>query len=108
MSHVLRFDSVVVEDREADPLLNEVKRFWEVESVGCQESEPDTVQKKFKSEIVFENGRYEVKMPFKEEHPVLPDNFSIAKTRLNSLVKRLKENPKVAKEYDNVIKEQLQ
>ena len=69
MSHVLRFDSVIVEDREADPLLNEVKKFWEVESVGCQESKPDTVQKKFDSEIGFENGRYEVKKSFQGGTP---------------------------------------
>eukprot|EP00112_Aurelia_sp_Birch-Aquarium-sp1_P015523 Seg3448.2 transcript_id=Seg3448.2/GoldUCD/mRNA.D3Y31 product="hypothetical protein" protein_id=Seg3448.2/GoldUCD/D3Y31 len=43
-----------------------------------------------------------------DEHPLLPDNYTVAKSRLNSLLYRLKAYPKLAAEYDNVIKDQLE
>ena len=62
---------------------------------------------KFLENVKFENGRYEVSLPMKECHPVIPDNFSLAKTRLISLLKRLKDQPLILEQYDSVIQEQL-
>ena len=49
----------------------------------------------------------EVKLPFKESHPILPDNYQLSKTRLESLLRRLKLKQEVLKHYDEVIQEQL-
>lgn len=53
-------------------------------------------------------GRYEVKLPFKADHPVLPDNFNLFEKHLESKLKALKQNPKLLKEYDQVFREQKQ
>ena len=46
-------------------------------------------------------------LPFKEEHPVIPDNYLLARNRLTSSLKRSKSKPDILQRYDTVIKEQL-
>ena len=104
-SHCFRVD-VEVFDREVDPILNKLHKFWETESVGCEK--PTLVEDKFKAENKFKDDRYEVKMPFKDEHAILPDNYSLSITRLNHLVRKLKRNPPLAPEYQKVIDSQLE
>jgi len=104
-SHFLRVD-VEVLNREVDPLVNELHKFWETENVGSDRR--IAIEDEFESEIKFENGRYEVKMPFKDEHAILPDNYALSKTRLTNLVRKLKRSPSLAAEYQQVIKTQLE
>ena len=60
---------------------------------------PEFVQK------VGSNGqKYETPLPQKTDHELLPDNFLLAKNRLESLVNRLKKDPVVLKTYENIIK----
>ena len=54
------------------------------------------------------DDRYEVCLPFKDEHPPLPDNYESSKRRLSALVHRLQQKPDVLKSYDDVIKDQLE
>ena len=54
----------------------------------------------------FKNGRYKVSLPWKDSHPTLPDNYMLSKKRLDGLVKRLRHDPKVLKEYDSIIQNQ--
>ena len=44
----------------------------------------------------------------KDGHPILPDNYSLAKRRLFSLVHRLQQNKETEEEYDEIIKDQLE
>ena len=66
------------------------------------------MHEKFVDEIEFVDNRYEVKLPFKDGHPILPDNYSLAKRRLFSLVNRLQQNKDIAEQYDEIIKDQLE
>ena len=50
--------------------------------------------------------RYQVQLPFKKDHELLPNNFALCKSRLVSLLKRLNLQPKVLKHYDDVIQDQ--
>ena len=61
----------------------------------------------FKMKFVFLGDRYEVELPLKEMHPVLPDNYSLAKRRLSFLLNKSNEDSEVAKKYDDAITEQL-
>ncbi len=58
-------------------------------------------------EIKFDGKHYEVKLPFREEHPLLPDNHTGSVKRLNSLISRLNTNPNLLQEYDNIIQDQV-
>ena len=64
---------------------HQVKQFWDLETLGIKENKP-TVYEKFITDIRHDGERYEVKLPFKEFHPVLPDNYQLSKRRLGSLL----------------------
>ena len=101
---VLKISNSVIE--EENSLVREVKHFWDLETLGIKHDEP-TVYEKFIEDITHNGERHEVKLPFKESHPILPDNYQLSKTRLESLLRRLKSKPEVFKHYDEVIQEQL-
>ncbi|EFP00902.1 hypothetical protein CRE_10685 [Caenorhabditis remanei] len=60
----------------------------------------------FKRTVVKKNGRYYVRIPYKNGHPVLPDNFSIALKRLTSVHRN--SSKEILKMIDEVFKDQLQ
>ena len=78
--------------------------FWELESLGIK---PRTLYEEFQEQISFTNERYEVHLPWKTPHPLLPDNYQLSRKRLENLLERLRHEPEVLREYDSVIKEQL-
>lgn len=50
-----------------------------------------------------EEGRYEVLLPWKENHPPLPDNRDIAEKRLKVVTKRLQQEGSL-EDYDTIFK----
>ena len=103
-THVLK-SAVKPVDVTDDTLDGNLKTFWELESLGIK---PRTLYEKFQEQISFKNNRYEVHLPWKTPHPSLPDNYELSRKHLENLLKRLRQDPEVLKEYDSVIKEQLQ
>jgi len=73
---------------EDDILVKSLQRFWEVESIGVME--PLAVSSKkdpFLSSISFENGRYEVGLPWKRTQCTVPDHLALCEAHLKSLLK---------------------
>ena len=58
---VMKISAHVTEDTQ---LANEIRRFWDLDTIGISEPEV-SVYDKFNETIKFENGRYEVELPFK-------------------------------------------
>ena len=58
--------------------------------------------------VQFKDGRYKVTLPWKDSHPVLPDNYQLSPHRLQGLLRRLRQDTNVLQEYDSVIKTQIQ
>jgi hypothetical protein len=59
-----------------------LKSFWDIESLGiCDEasSRPE-------ENITFQDGRYEVALPWKSPHASLPDNYRLSHNRLMGLL----------------------
>ena len=105
-SHLLKIDANVIE-RE-DGLLNEIKNFWNNESIGIKNNMIEQgVLEKFEEDVRFVDNRYEIKLPFKEGHSPVPDNYSLTRKRLTTQLSRLKEDEEIAQKYDKVIREQL-
>ena len=67
-----------------------------------------SVYEKFGESIRFSDGRYEVQLPWKQAHPTIPDNYDLSLKRLRGLIRRLKQNPVILREYDVIIKDQIQ
>ena len=87
-------------------LEEKLTQFWDLESIGIK-SEELSVYDKFKRDISFNNERYEVTLPWKHNHPTLPDNLNLCQARLTGLVRQLKSEG-LMKEYDTVIRDQLE
>ena len=61
----------------------------------------------FRKSIKFENNRYTVELPFKENHPLLCDNYNLCLKRFKSLEKKFLNDAKLFHSYNDIIKEQL-
>ena len=54
-----------------------------------------------------DSGTYCASLPWKCEHPPLPDNFSVCQKRTRLLTYRLAQSPGLPQTYNNILKEQL-
>ena len=103
-THSLRVDAY--QQQTESELDSQLKMFWDLESLGVRHDEP-SVYDEFQRGIVYKHPQYEVSLPWRQSHPALHDHYELALRRLNGLLKRLKQNPEVLRQYDSVIKEQL-
>ena len=102
-THVLRVDAQQQEPNSG--LEAQLRAFWELESLGIQEAER-SLYDDFAGDIVFDQGRYQVALPWKEFHDTLPDHYQLSLKRLHGLLRRLRQEPAILKQYDHTIKEQ--
>ena len=91
---------------EHDQLKQELARFWQLDSIGILPDE-GSVYEQFLDKICMKDGRYQVQLPWKETHPLLPDNYNICVYRLQSLLHRLRKDDNLLHNYDQIIREQL-
>ncbi|XP_060582451.1 uncharacterized protein LOC132738860 [Ruditapes philippinarum] len=94
------------------PLKPKLLDLWKTEAIGVVEnketSEDKEVMEGFKFTLKFENGRYHVTWPCKEERKeLLSVNKELSFGRLKSYVKRLRNKPELFEKYYSVIQEQL-
>ena len=66
-----------------------------------------SVCEEFIQSITFRDGRYCVRLPWKMHHRMLQDNLELCQMRLCGLIKRLRQSPHILREYDGIIKEQI-
>ncbi|XP_044164891.1 uncharacterized protein LOC114973744 [Acropora millepora] len=89
---------------------NSLKRFWEIEKSGTDREdrlvlteEERLALNKVKDSLEYENGRYRVAVPWKDDKPELPDTKPMALSRLRSTERNLKKDNRVAEEYKATI-----
>ena len=90
-----------------DPIQEVLRKFWEIESIGIVETSHNST-KNFLSHIQFQDGRYEVSLPWQEGHFELPTHYSLSLNRLQYLQHRLIKDPELLTEYNRIIQEQMQ
>ena len=98
-------DQFMDESSENRALERKLAEFWDLEAIGISPEEK-SVYERFNEDITFKDGRYEVKLPWKECHATLPDNYTLCQRRLKSLTRRL-QSEEITQEYDAVIQDQL-
>ena len=101
ITHTLHL--LTAESEESDAVL---RSFWELESLGIHGRE-DLAYGNFMNDVQLKNGRYEVSLPWREYHEALPDNYDLSLRRLQGLMRRLKQNPAILREYNAIIQDQL-
>ncbi|XP_064463439.1 uncharacterized protein LOC135374405 [Ornithodoros turicata] len=101
---------VVTENNEE--LSQRMRSFWELEHIGITDSKTELcdkgeVMQRLGESVKYENGRYEVSLPWKQNADKLADNKDMALSRLRSLTARLMKNQSLLQEYDTGIREYL-
>ncbi|XP_053392072.1 uncharacterized protein LOC128554787 [Mercenaria mercenaria] len=84
-------------------------RFWKLESIGIipeDDQGKDKLQTYQENAIKFNDGKYEAKLPWKEDHAHLPTNYEVIKRRTESLIRRLRREPKILEKYAQILQEQ--
>ena len=102
-AHTLRVEGIT--NNELDETL---RAFWELESLGIERVPNDPASDHFSSTLQRRGERYEVSLPWREQHDNLPDNYNLSRRRLHCLLKRLQQNPEVLREYNSIICDQLE
>ena len=111
-----QYDPFIIEQH--DKLENTLKRFWESKGTGANsrsfidkriEDENTDKHENFLKDICFVGNQYHVKLPWidAESMPSLTGNYDLCKRRLNSFMFRLKKDPKLSEQYDDIFQEQL-
>uniref|UniRef100_A0A7I4Z3P0 DUF1758 domain-containing protein n=1 Tax=Haemonchus contortus TaxID=6289 RepID=A0A7I4Z3P0_HAECO len=119
-NHVNYYTSVISNEtdldnpRNHDELCELVSNFWKLETIGITDdptkSDDDECLNYFNDTITYDQrqNRYFVKLPFKSDPAQLPNNFSLAFSRLRSQVKFLQQRPDYLEKYHAVIKNQAE
>ena len=72
-----------------DELKSTLKQFWETESIGIREPEDSSINqlsRSFLKNIKYEDSRYEVSLPWKEEKMDVPTDYNYCYNQLRSVV----------------------
>ena len=89
----------------------DLEDFWNVESIGITDdivkTNDEVAMENFKETVKFENGRYQVTWPWRDEITELPTNRQLSLGRLKSTISRLNKNPELMQKYNDVIEDQL-
>ena len=104
VTHVMR---VELQEHNQSEIRKDLDKFWELDSLGIVEHET-SVYDKFVKQIELKDDRYQVRLPFKENHTFIEDNYRLSLSRLTKLKSKLSTQPSILKEYDDVIRNQLQ
>lgn len=101
--------------QENDKLNSTLKKFWDTESIGIVDENivygcEQRSAKHFDSlSIQRAKDRYEVELPWSNDGLTLnSDHYQLSLNRLKGLQRRLQSKPELCKEYDNIIKDQLE
>ena len=89
-----------------------LRKFWEIEERSIQDHgiismEDQRVVDKVKRSIKYQNGRYQVGIPCKEDPANLPENYEMALKRLRSTERRLSKDLELSGAYSNVIQKYI-
>ena len=101
----LHVSDLIEEDTE------QVHKLWELESIGINPSAPsiedDCAYRKYVDSVKYHSGQYFVRLPWKENCPLLPTNYRLALGQVHSLRRNLSKVPGRLDAYHNIIQDQL-
>ena len=103
------FSPVAYDDQTFD-----LSKFWELEEpptdsvVKTLDPDAAAAEESFQtSHYRTDEGRYVVRLPFKQPNLVFPSSYFIAKHRLINLESKLKKNPELSSQYHRFLEEYL-
>ncbi|GFQ94965.1 integrase catalytic domain-containing protein [Trichonephila clavata] len=96
---------------EEESISAELRRFWEIESLGIRDNDSESLGtgdeellSEFDKSVCFVDGRYRVSLPWKPGmRELLQNNKTVARKRFEGLVRRFKCDHELFCEYKDVI-----
>ena len=82
-----------------------LKKFWETDAIGIHELLEENDNKPFMTDVKLDGMGHAVGIPWTENRP--KSHYELCFQRLKVLQRKLKDDPRLFTEYDNIIKEQL-
>ena len=74
----------------------DLEPFWSLEAIGITDSpqlcEDDQALVNFQKTVKYEDNRYFVTWPWKEQNHIMPENYQLAVGRLKSMLGRLQKH----------------
>ena len=105
----LQVREIIEEDNKK---MKEVHKLWDLESLGicptAQAVEDDKAYRDYVRSVQYIDGKYFVRLPWKENHALLPNNYRNALGQVHSLRKNLSRIPGRLEAYDRIIRDQYQ
>ena len=105
LQHIIVADFTVFTDEPP------IHKLWELESIGIDPTAPipqdDIVYQNYLNSVYY-SDRYFVRLPWKRDHPPLPNNYKMAVGQLHALRKSLIANPEMLGHYHRVIEDQFE
>ena len=85
----------------------DMSRLWDLESIGIPEDEDtvDPLLQWFDESVQFQDGRYVVALPWKDDAPRLKNNLKQAGARLERLTQKLSQQPDLECRYSCALEE---
>ena len=90
------------------PVKPNLEDFWNLETIGiiiCLQDKE--ALKTYHETLRYKGRRYHVSWPWKDEITCLPENRQLAFGRLKSRIHQLRNNPGLVKQYDSIIRDQI-
>ncbi|XP_074656840.1 uncharacterized protein LOC141910041 [Tubulanus polymorphus] len=86
--------------------------FWSLENIGIMPNSSFDNDKEFVTYyctdyIEKHDNTYYAKLPWRENHPVLPSNFDVIVNRTHSTIDRLRKSPEMLGKYSDIIVDQI-
>ena len=101
--------------KHENELNDTLRKFWEIEQISKidPESVPLSVNDKaavnhVQQSLVYENGAYQVSLPWKPEKTNLTNNYDVAVNRLQNLNKKLNRQPEIREAYADTINKYIE
>lgn len=97
---------------EAAQIDKQLHAFWALESLGIVNEKTESPEERealqrFEETSIYKDGRYQVELPWRQDHPPLQNNYRIAKKRLESLKVKLKKDVTFYSRYNDVVEDYI-
>ena len=105
--HNMRVHTETMSENFIDENIHNIKKNVFADFNEIKKLENNELVNKFKDNLPFENGRCSTKLPLKEFHDVLPDNYQLAKNRFISLKNQFEKNEPLLNNYEVILKARM-
>ena len=81
---------------------------WNTEPIGILDEDSNKVTPAFLEQMLFRQDWYEIGLSWKEDHPKIPDHYTVSLNYRRFLQRMLLKSPELLHEYNSIIRDQIE